>query len=164
MRCSYDCFCFGNKKYSSKYIVFIFQFIPTVYSYLVFWEKCNLSRHTQLVLRTLWVIETYVLFLFFKFFFNYNSYYFYVLFSKNGLASVIFDLIPAIAAYLSVSNGTLKRTLRKRTLNHLAKLTKWLSCVVNTYLSGSLTACFYHVIYAFRVNLHSAFGWMSRNS
>ena len=58
MGCSHDCLCFGSKKCSSKYVVFIFPFIPTVYSCLVSWQKCNLSRHTQLILRTLWVIET----------------------------------------------------------------------------------------------------------
>ena len=44
MECSYDCFYFGNRKCSSKYIALIFLFIPTVYSRLVFWQKCNLSR------------------------------------------------------------------------------------------------------------------------
>ena len=38
---------------------------------------------------------------------------------------------------------------------------KWLTCVVSTtYLYGALTACFYHVTYAFRVNLHSVIVWM----
>ena len=38
---------------------------------------------------------------------------------------------------LSDSNGirTHKHLVRKRTFNHLAKLAKWLSCVVSTYLS-----------------------------
>ena len=41
------------------------------------------------------------------------------------------------------------------------KLIKWLTCVVSTtYLYGALTACFYHVTYAFRVNLHSVIVWM----
>ena len=37
---------------------------------------------------------------------------------------------------LSDSNGirTHNHLARKRTLNHLTKLTKWLSCVVSTYL------------------------------
>ena len=37
---------------------------------------------------------------------------------------------------LSDSNGirTHNHLARKRTLNHLSKLTKWLSCVVSTYL------------------------------
>ena len=40
----------------------------------------------------------------------------------------------------------------KRTLKHLAKLAKWLSCVVTAYLYGA----FDHVTYAlFRVNLPS---------
>ena len=41
MEYSYDCFCFENKMYSSKYIVLIFPFIPTVYSRLVSWQKFN---------------------------------------------------------------------------------------------------------------------------
>ena len=40
---------------------------------------------------------------------------------------------------LSDSNGirTHNHLVRKRTLNHLAKLAKWLSCVVSTYLYGA---------------------------
>ena len=40
---------------------------------------------------------------------------------------------------LSDYNGTLIQNLlvRKRTLNHLAKLAEWLSCVVSTYLYGA---------------------------
>ena len=41
--------------------------------------------------------------------------------------------------------------VHKRTLNHSAKLAKWLSCVVSTYLYGHLTVCSCHVTYA----LHS---------
>ena len=44
----------------------------------------------------------------------------------------------------------------KRTLNHLAKLAKWLSCFVSIDRYGTLTVCFDHVTYAVRVNLHSA--------
>ena len=64
---------------------------------------------------------------------------------------------------LSNSNGTRthNHVICKRTLNYLAK---WLSCVVGTYLSGALVVCFYRVLCAFRVNLHSLFGWISRNS
>ena len=32
--------------------------------------------------------------------------------------------------------------VRQWTLNHLAKLSKWLSCVVSTYLYGNMTLCF----------------------
>ena len=39
MECSYDCFCFGNKKCSSKFNALIFPFIPTVYSHLASREK-----------------------------------------------------------------------------------------------------------------------------
>ena len=40
---------------------------------------------------------------------------------------------------LSDSNGirTHNHLVRKRTLNHLAKLAKWLSCLVSTYLYGA---------------------------
>ena len=40
---------------------------------------------------------------------------------------------------LGDSNGirTHNHLVRKRTFNHLAKLTKWLSCVVSTYLYGT---------------------------
>ena len=40
---------------------------------------------------------------------------------------------------LSDSNGirTHNHLVRKRTLNHLAKLAKWLSCVVSTFLYGA---------------------------
>ena len=55
---SHDSFCFGNKKCSFKYIVLVFPYMPTIYSRLVSWEKFNLSRCTQLILRTLWTIET----------------------------------------------------------------------------------------------------------
>ena len=53
--------------------------------------------------------------------------------------------------------------VRKRTLNDLAKLAQYLSCVVRTYLFGALTLIL-HVTYAFRVSLHSVIDWMSRNS
>ena len=55
----------------------------------------------------------------------------------------------------------------KRTLNHLAKLAKWLSCVLCTYLYGGID-CMYLVLVMsrtrFRVNPHSIVAWMSRNS
>ena len=45
---------------------------------------------------------------------------------------------------LSDSNGiwTYNHLVHKRTLNHLAKLTKWLSCVVSTYLYGAFDCMF----------------------
>ena len=45
---------------------------------------------------------------------------------------------------LSVCNGTRthNHSVRKRTLNHLAKLAKWLSCVVSTYLYGAFDCIF----------------------
>ena len=69
----------------------------------------------------------------------------------------------------SISDSNLIRThnhvVRERTLNYLAKLTEWLSCVVSTYLYGAfdcmLLSChvrvpeWIHTLY---------FAWMSRNS
>ena len=45
---------------------------------------------------------------------------------------------------LSDCNGTRTHNhlIRKRTLNHFAKLAKWLSCVVSTYLSGAFDCMF----------------------
>ena len=45
---------------------------------------------------------------------------------------------------LSDCNGTRthNRLVRKRTLNHLAKWAKWLSCVVSTYLYGAFYCMF----------------------
>ena len=47
--------------------------------------------------------------------------------------------------HLSDCNGTRTHNhlVRKRTLNHLAKLAKWVRCVVSTYLNGSLKNCEY---------------------
>ena len=67
----------------------------------------------------------------------------------------------------SLSNGirTHDHLVRKRTLNHLAKLSKWLCCVVSTYLHGAfdcmLLLC--HVrLSKWIYTLY--FAWMSRNS
>ena len=61
---------------------------------------------------------------------------------------------------------THNRLVRKWTLNHLAKLAKWLSCVVSTYLHGAfdcmLLTCMSRT--RFRVNLYSIVAQMSRNS
>ena len=51
----------------------------------------------------------------------------------------------------------------KWTLNHLAKLSKWLSCFVSTYLCGAFDSIFTSRMH-FRVNPHSIVAWMSRNS
>ena len=45
--------------------------------------------------------------------------------------------------------------VHKRTLNHLAKLAKWLSCVVSTYLYGAVDCMFLPCHVSFRVNPHS---------
>ena len=47
----------------------------------------------------------------------------------------------------------------KQTLNHLAKLAKWLSIVMSTYLYGAFDWMLH-----FRVNLHSIVSWISRTS
>ena len=54
-------------------------------------------------------------------------------------------------------SSNLQTTLfRKRTLNHLAKLAKWWSCVVSTYLYGAFDCMFLSChIRVFRVNPHS---------
>ena len=60
---------------------------------------------------------------------------------------------------------TQNRLLVKRTLNHLAKLTKWLSCVLSTYLYGAFDCMFLSChVRVFRVNPHSIVGWLSRKS
>ena len=56
-------------------------------------------------------------------------------------------------------NRTHSHLVPQQTLNHLARLAKWMSCVVSTYLYSALTV--YHVTYAFIVNLHSAVAWNS---
>ena len=57
-----------------------------------------------------------------------------------------------ISEGLNDSNGiwTHYHVVHKRTLNHLVKLAKWLSCVVSTYLYSALTVCYYHVTYKFQ--------------
>ena len=50
--------------------------------------------------------------------------------------------------------------LSKRKLNRLAKLAKWLSCVVSIYLYGALIMSSMR----FTLNLHSLVAWMSPNS
>ena len=51
----------------------------------------------------------------------------------------------------------------QRDRDHLAKLVKWLSCILSTYLYVALTAWFY-VTYVFRVNLHLLVASLKRNS
>ena len=41
--------------------------------------------------------------------------------------------------------------VRKRTPNHLTKLAKWLSCIMNTYLYRAFV-CFYHVTNTFQTS------------
>ena len=54
---------------------------------------------------------------------------------------------------------------RKRTLNHLDKLTNWLSCILSTYLYGAIDCMF--LAYQLRISelVHTDLVvWMSRNS
>ena len=55
--------------------------------------------------------------------------------------------------------------VHKQTLNHLAKLAKWLSCVVSTYLYGS-SDCYGLIMSRtrFRVNPNSIVAWISKNA
>ena len=68
---------------------------------------------------------------------------------------------------LSVSGGirTHKYLVRKRILNHLAKLVKWLCCVVSTHLYGAFDCMLYdHVTYAFWSETTLSIYLMSNNS
>ena len=47
--------------------------------------------------------------------------------------------------------------IRKRTLNHLVKLAKWLSCVVSTYLYGAFDCMF---LSCHRTDKHSQHSWV----
>ena len=51
----------------------------------------------------------------------------------------------------------------KHTLNYLAKLAKWLSCVMNIICMVHLPVWFYHITYVFWLNLQFAITWMLRN-
>ena len=63
------------------------------------------------------------------------------------------------------SDRTQNHLVLKRTLKHLAKLTKWLSCVLSTYLYGAFDCMLLsYNVHVFRVNPHSIVAWMSRNS
>ena len=56
------------------------------------------------------------------------------------------SLLEAGAKFWNLSDCNWTRThnhlVHKRTLNHLAKLAKWLSCVVSTYLYGAIDCMF----------------------
>ena len=53
--------------------------------------------------------------------------------------------------------------VRKRTLNHLTKLTKWLSCVRSTYLYGAFKCMFLsscsHLTFRFRAYFEQGVPW-----
>ena len=63
-------------------------------------------------------------------------------------------------------SSNLQTTLfRTRTLNHLAKLAKWWSCVVSTYLYGAFDCMFLSChVRVFTVNPHSMVAWMPKIS
>ena len=48
--------------------------------------------------------------------------------------------------------------VHKGTLNHLAKLAKWLSCVVSTYLYGAFISCS-HLTFRFRACFEQGIPW-----
>ena len=48
--------------------------------------------------------------------------------------------------------------VHKWTLNHLARLAKWLSCVVRAYLYSTSTVWFHHITNLFRVNARTRHG------
>ena len=70
--------------------------------------------------------------------------------SINSLAQTVQEIL--LNNYLAINNfenseirnfvpnwtRTHNHLVHKRTLNHLAKLARWLSCVVSTYLYGAL--------------------------
>ena len=51
----------------------------------------------------------------------------------------------------------------KQTLNHLAKLAKWLSCVLSIYLYGAFDCMFLSCHVRISEWIHTIFAWMSRN-
>ena len=72
-----------------------------------------------------------------------------------GKAFFLSDVLPTLLKlqdFLSDCNETWTHNhlVRKRTLNHLAKLAKWLSSVVNTYLYGAFDCMFYHALGTFQ--------------
>ena len=73
-------------------------------------------------------------------------------------------VVILILFYFSDNNGiwTYNHSVPKRTINHLAKQTKWLSCVVGTYLYGVFDCIMSRP--RFRVNLQPIIAWMSRNT
>ena len=59
---------------------------------------------------------------------------------------------------------TQNHLVRKRTLNHLAKLAKWLSCVLSTYLYGAFDCMFLSCHVYVSEWIHTIVAWMSRDS
>ena len=83
------------------------------------------------------------------------------------LEAIMCSLICSFVIYQSIGcSGTQTHNylVPKQILNHLVKLTKWLSCVVRTFLYGALAVCLHHVIYAFRVNLLSLIATMLKQT
>ena len=69
---------------------------------------------------------------------------------------------------LSLSEGNGIRThnhlVRKRTLNHLAKLAKWLSCVVSNYLYGAFDCMLLSRHVHVSEWIYTLAAWMPKNS
>ena len=60
--------------------------------------------------------------------------------------------------------GHYNHLVRKRTLNHLAKLAKWLSCVVSAYLYGAFNCVFFSCHIRVLKWIYTLNAWMSKNS
>ena len=91
--------------------------------------------------------------------------FFHLLIFLFFLLFIFFVLVVIlILFYFGDNNGVwiYNHSVPKRTLNHLAKQTKWLSCVVVTYLYGVFDFIMSRT--RFRVNLQPIIAWMSRNT
>ena len=80
----------------------------------------------------------------------------------------IFILVLMVNGTESLSDCNWTRTqnhlVRKRILNQLAKLTKWLSCVLSTYLYGAFDFMFLSCHERISEWIHTIVVWIPRNS
>ena len=93
---------------------------------------------------------------------------------EGGLWKVEGILLVKTEKRLSDTKGiwTHNHLVLKRTLNHLAKLVKWLSYVVNTYIYGAFDIKLFHVMYVFHsesslcicLNVKELLIWKRRNT
>ena len=93
---------------------------------------------------------------------------------EGGLWKVEGILLVKTGKRLSDTKGiwTHNHLVLKRTLNHLAKLVKWLSYVVNTYIYGAFDIKLFHVMYVFHsesslcicLNVKELLIWKRRNT